>query len=145
MSYAACVKLNKNMSEAKNLACPFCGGKARVICRGYQDGGKWTDWVSVTCPATEGGCGASQSATTEEAAWKLWNTRAGGRSPATSKTPEPSTLASANGSASLPKHIWADCDPDAPAHIRWAFYRSKADQRGNRPDLKAIKLRVSLA
>lgn len=29
--------------------------------------------------------------------------------------------------------------------VRWAFYRSKADQRGNRPDLAAIKLRVSLA
>ena len=83
-----CVKLNKNMSESKKLACPFCGGQARVICRGYQDGGKWTDWVSVTCPADEGGCGASQAATTEEAAWKLWNTRAGGRQP------EPSNEAS---------------------------------------------------
>lgn len=44
-----------------------------------------------------------------------------------------------------PQYIWADCDPDAPMSVRWAFYRSKADQRGNRPDLKAIKLRVSLA
>lgn len=69
------------MIEAKNKACPFCGGQARVISRGYQDGGKWTDWVSVTCPAGEGGCGASQAATTEDAAWKHWNTRAGDRQP----------------------------------------------------------------
>ena len=74
------------MNEAKNLACPFCGGQARVISRGYQDGGKWTDWVSVTCPATEGGCGASQAATTESEAWNNWNRRAGGRQPTTSET-----------------------------------------------------------
>ena len=48
-------------------------------------------------------------------------------------------------SQQLPKYIWADCDPDAPASIRWAFYPSRIDQRGNRPDLKAIKLRISLA
>jgi hypothetical protein len=42
----------------------------------------------------------------------------------------------------LPKRIWADCDPDQPASNRWAFYRTKADQRSNRPDLKPIPLRV---
>lgn len=41
-----------------------------------------------------------------------------------------------------PKYVWADCDPKAPRSIRWAFYRSLSDQRGNRPDLKAIKLRI---
>lgn len=42
----------------------------------------------------------------------------------------------------LPKYIWADCDPDAPRSVRWAFYNTLADQRGNRPDLKPIKLRI---
>jgi hypothetical protein len=46
---------------------------------------------------------------------------------------------------SIPEYIWADCDLKAPPSIRWAFYRSKADQHGNRPDLKVIKLHVSLA
>lgn len=44
---------------------------------------------------------------------------------------------------SIPEYIWADCDPSAPTSVRWAFYRSKADQRGNRPDLSPIRLRVS--
>lgn len=41
-----------------------------------------------------------------------------------------------------PKYVWADCDPDAPRDVRWALYRTLADQRSNRPDLKAIKLRI---
>ena len=44
---------------------------------------------------------------------------------------------------SIPEYIWADCDPSAAPSVRWAFYRSKADQRGNRPDLQPIRLRVS--
>lgn len=43
-----------------------------------------------------------------------------------------------------PKHIWADFDPHAERDARWAFYRTKKDQRGNRPDLKPIKLQVVL-
>lgn len=54
-------------------------------------------------------------------------------------------FAGATGSASgPPKYIWADCDPAAPKPIRWAFYRTKSDQRGNRPDLDPIRLRVVL-
>jgi hypothetical protein len=41
-----------------------------------------------------------------------------------------------------PAYIWADCDPDAPRSVRWAFYNTLADQRSNRPDLKPIKLRI---
>jgi hypothetical protein len=37
---------------------------------------------------------------------------------------------------------WADFDPCAPAGIRWAYYRSKAEQRANRPDLPAIRVRI---
>ena len=69
------------MNEAKNKACPFCGRQARVICNGYPVAGKFIDWVSVCCPATEGGCGASQADTTEEKAWQRWNTRAGDQQP----------------------------------------------------------------
>lgn len=47
--------------------------------------------------------------------------------------------------AQPPEYIWADYDPYVPKSSRWAFYRSKADQRSNIPDLKPIKLRVSLA
>lgn len=43
----------------------------------------------------------------------------------------------------LPRTIWADHDPEYPPHLRWSFYRSKADQRSNRPDLEAIELRVT--
>lgn len=41
-----------------------------------------------------------------------------------------------------PKYIWADCDPEAPRSVRLAFYNTLDDQRGNRPDLKPIKLRI---
>lgn len=47
-----------------------------------------------------------------------------------SKTPKP------------PKHIWADYDASYPKDSRWTFYRAKADQRANRPDLKPIKFRL---
>jgi hypothetical protein len=42
----------------------------------------------------------------------------------------------------LPKYIWADYDPEYPRDVRWSFYRTLSEQRGNRPDLKAIKLRI---
>ncbi len=44
-----------------------------------------------------------------------------------------------------PRHVWADYDPGFPPGDRWAFYKSKADQRSNRPELKPIKLVVVLA
>jgi hypothetical protein len=47
--------------------------------------------------------------------------------------------------AALPKFIWADYDKSAERSVRWSFYRTRAEQRGNRPDLKPIKLRVSPA
>ena len=45
----------------------------------------------------------------------------------------------------LPKQIWADYDPDYQPNLRWSFYRTKDEQRGNRPDLKPIRLRVRRA
>ena len=45
----------------------------------------------------------------------------------------------------IPEYIWADYDQSAERSVRWAFYRTKAEQRGNRPDLNPIKLRVYLA
>lgn len=44
--------------------------------------------------------------------------------------------------AFLPKYIWADYDPEYPRDVRWSFYRTRSEQRGNRPDLKAIKMRI---
>jgi hypothetical protein len=44
----------------------------------------------------------------------------------------------------LPKYIWADYDPEYPRDVRWSFYRTRSEQRGNRPDFKAIKLRIVL-
>jgi hypothetical protein len=41
-----------------------------------------------------------------------------------------------------PKFIWADFDPHAERGARWAFYNTKKEQRGIRPDLKPIKLQV---
>lgn len=41
-----------------------------------------------------------------------------------------------------PEYVWADFDPDYPPSARWCVYRTKADQRSNRPDLKPIRLRV---
>lgn len=57
------------------LPCPFCGRSPRLTGVGYSDGGRWVPWFSVGCDASVGGCGAHQSAHTEEAAWALWNTR----------------------------------------------------------------------
>lgn len=47
-----------------------------------------------------------------------------------------------NSKLQPPKYIWADYDPHAPRSVRWAFYNTLADQMGNRPDLKPIKLRI---
>lgn len=57
------------------LPCPFCGRSPRLTGVGYSDGGRWVPWFSVGCDASVRGCGAHQSAHTEEAAWELWNTR----------------------------------------------------------------------
>ena len=34
----------------------------------------------------------------------------------------------------LPKYIWADYDPEYPRDVRWSFYRTLSEQRGNRPE-----------
>jgi hypothetical protein len=44
----------------------------------------------------------------------------------------------------FPRFIWADYDREAPRCVAWAFYRTREDQRANRPDLQPIKLAVSL-
>ena len=41
-----------------------------------------------------------------------------------------------------PKYVWADYDKKSA--LKWAFYNSKADQQGNRPDLKPIKFKLVL-
>lgn len=41
----------------------------------------------------------------------------------------------------LPRLMWADCDPD-DRKTPVATYDSKADQRGNRPDLKPVRVAV---
>lgn len=46
-------------------------------------------------------------------------------------------------SRKLPRFIWADFDPHAERSVRWVFYRTKAEQRDNRPDLQPIKLRIA--
>jgi hypothetical protein len=38
---------------------------------------------------------------------------------------------------------WADFDPCAPADIRWAYYRNRAEQRENRADLKPIRVVIT--
>ena len=82
------------MSKSKNLACPFCAGNSQKVDRvryvGMRDGFQVR---CATCGST-GGEGANKFE-----AWQEWNARAGGHQPAMSKTPEPSTSASANGSA----------------------------------------------
>lgn len=45
----------------------------------------------------------------------------------------------------LPPFIYADYDPIAPRAVRWSFYNTKSEQRSNRPDLKAIKVRLARA
>jgi hypothetical protein len=42
----------------------------------------------------------------------------------------------------FPRLMWADYDPDYSNANRVAMYGSKADQRGNRPDLKPIRVLV---
>lgn len=46
---------------------------------------------------------------------------------------------------SPPKFIWSDYDPMCSKGNRWAYYQTWEDQRANRPDLKPIRLRVSIA
>jgi hypothetical protein len=39
---------------------------------------------------------------------------------------------------------WADWDPSYRGNNRLSIYQTKADQRGNRPDLKPIKVKVTV-
>jgi len=39
---------------------------------------------------------------------------------------------------------WADYDPSYTGNNRLSIYATKADQRGNRPDLKPLKVRVTI-
>lgn len=57
------------------------------------------------------------------------------------KKPQPK----ANTPTRRPKYVWADCDDTASPDQRWAFYRSKADQRANRPDLPPVRLCIAMA
>lgn len=41
-----------------------------------------------------------------------------------------------------PRFIWADYDPTARRALRWVFYRTKSEQRANRPDLRPIRFRI---
>lgn len=95
-SYAACVKPRKNMSEAKLLACPFCGTDA--VTEEIEQLGAIRK--SVGCK-TEGcqGYQSTQTYSTYREAAEAWNKRAGGRQPDAIKTPAISTLASAMCSA----------------------------------------------
>lgn len=45
----------------------------------------------------------------------------------------------------FPRFMWADFDPLAHRSERVVIYSTKADQRANRPDLKPIRVRVSIA
>lgn len=44
--------------------------------------------------------------------------------------------------ALLPRIMWADCDPTYPRSVQVSTYGTKADQRGNRPDLKPHRVAV---
>ena len=83
MSYAACVKLRKNMSEAKIKACPFCGEPAGVEIKTHQ--GK--EYYAIGCKNLV--CRGSAWAGDPDAVRALarWNERAGDRKPNASKTP----------------------------------------------------------
>ena len=39
---------------------------------------------------------------------------------------------------------WADWDPTYTGNNRLSVYDTKEDQRGNRPDLKPLKVRVTI-
>ena len=81
------------MSEEKIKACPFCGVEAMA-----HDG----DWVvnhKTDCFFTQHY--AQEMWLVGKKKVNYWNERAGDREPAVSKTPEPSTLASATGYTAL--------------------------------------------
>ena len=96
------------MSEAKILACPFCGGDVSTTGKiKYCDSHTawWKDGTRVleayfcncmSCGITNQGLLGHQ---TQQLAIQHWNKRAGGRKSAVSKTPGESTLASATGYA----------------------------------------------
>jgi hypothetical protein len=96
-SYAACGQQSKNMNDTEIKACPRCQHSnpkiEPVIVVGMP-----MHYV-VFCDH----CKAHLfSVPTEIKAVEEWNAWAGGRQPAMSKTPEPSTLASATGWTARP-------------------------------------------
>ncbi len=42
----------------------------------------------------------------------------------------------------FPRLMWADYDAAAPRGLKVAIYTTRAEQRGNRPDLRPIRVRV---
>ena len=84
------------MSETKIKACPFCGEPAKVEIRTLKE----KEYYAIGCDNVA--CRGSAWAGDPDGVRALsrWNQRAGDRKPAMSKTPEPSTLASATGWAS---------------------------------------------
>ncbi len=44
----------------------------------------------------------------------------------------------------FPRLMWADCDPEDKS-TPVVVYQTRGDQRGNRPDLKPLRVRVMLA
>ena len=89
------------MNEAKIKACPFCG-KPPTIKQAGRTNYWWVGCVIHLGPESSG-CGVSHSDYIREEAIRKWNERAGDREPVMSKTPEPSTLASATG---YDAHVW---------------------------------------
>ena len=119
------------MNEAKNLACPFCKCpviKAQAIMlKGYPAGyNAMCDNCESTGPYSE----------TPEGALEKWNDRAGGRQPEPSKTPEPSTLASATCCAALIEWLKTEILEDEGAminardHGEWDRYHRLDGHRG---------------
>ena len=100
-SYAACVKLNKNMDKPEIKACPACGKPARVSKQWSPRYNK--AFYSVGCETDKclGNLHHRPCIADESGAVSRWNEGAGDREPAVAKTPKPSTLASANGSDAL--------------------------------------------
>ena len=81
------------MKDTEIKACPFCGRQGFLT---ETTSDKTIDHRHTVICAP--GCGGSgMVGASPEEAIAAWNQRAGDREPATSQTPEPSTLASANG------------------------------------------------
>jgi hypothetical protein len=81
------------MNDTELKACPFCGAKGEMI-------NTVTGKFIAQCSSSR--CGtypATAILDSKEEAASDWNKRAGDREPAATQTPEPSTLASARGSA----------------------------------------------